>query len=92
MPQAPSHRRRWYQFSVSGILWATFWMAICFGALASYGWYEFENPLPVLTVIVLVGLCPFVSAGVLFGRPLAGLVTGIVVVGAYTAFVAIMLL
>ena len=92
MSRAPSHRRRWYQFSVSGILLATFWMAIRFSAPASYGWYEFETPLPVLAIIIVVGLCPFIAAGVLFGRPLAGLVTGIVLVSAYTAFVAITLL
>jgi hypothetical protein len=92
MSTIPKPSRRWYQFTISGILWATLWMAICFGALASYGWYEFESPLPVLVVVVVAGLCPFIAAGVLFGRPLTGLVTGIVLVGAYAAFTAIMLL
>lgn len=90
MPTPPS--RRWFQFGISEILWAMFWMAICFSALASYGWYDFETPLPVLAVITVVGLCPFIAAGVLIGRPLTGLVTGIVLVGAYTVFVAVMLL
>jgi hypothetical protein len=67
-------------------------MATCFGLLAAWGWREFDSPLPVLAMTFVIWLCPFLAAGALFGRPLVGLLIGAVLVGAYTTFVAIMLL
>jgi len=83
MSESTTTRRRWFQLTISRILWATFWMAICFGVTAAWGWHEFEHWLPVIAVITVVGLCPFIALGTLCGRPFIGLMVGVVVVGIY---------
>jgi hypothetical protein len=64
-------------------------MAICCGAAAAWGWCDFEHWQPVIAVLAVVGLCPFIALGTLFGRPLTGLIAGIVSVGIYCTVAAI---
>ncbi len=87
----PAPKRAWFQFTISRILWATLWMAICFSLFAGLGWHEFDHWVPVVGLIFIGGLCPFIAAGVLFGRPLVGFVVGLILVGIYAALVALKL-
>ncbi len=74
---------RWFQFTISRILWATFWMGVSFGS-----WVVLSRTVGpsdavgfATTAGVLLG--PFVAVGALFGRPLVGLAVGMALVGAY---------
>jgi hypothetical protein len=75
------------QFTIRGILWATFWMAVCFAS-----WISFE-PLanaPGSPRIVGYGLMffifggPFLALGALFGRLWIG---AILAVAAFCSFI-----
>jgi hypothetical protein len=83
-----ARRRRWFQFTISRILWATFWMALCFGLFAAFGWREFDHWIPAVGLIVVGGICPFIAVGVLFGRPRLGFAVGLILVGIYATFIA----
>jgi hypothetical protein len=68
------------QFSLAGILWATFWMAICFVAWATNPpEWSIQGPHQGWVFFAFVGL-RFITIptaiGALFGRTLRGLLVG----------------
>jgi len=81
-------KAKWYQITLSGILWATFWMGVCFGAfvLIDVDFVQADTNIPLGILLVSVGvLSPFVAVGALFRRPWIGLLVGIALVGLYAA-------
>jgi hypothetical protein len=83
--------KRWYQFSIRGILGATFWIAICLGCVELLRWWKAPDQHIELVVAIGAGvyLSPFIAIGTLFGHPLRGLVVGVVLVGGYVLAIAI---
>ena len=67
------------------MLWATFWMAICFASYAmiiNMQRQRVSSPYEVpLTLVMMVA--PFVAGGALFGRALLGAAIGIAVLCAF---------
>ena len=70
-----------FQFTIRGMLWATFWAAVSAAAWKVFGdhdwWPGYEHiSLPAL----LIGLAsPFAAVGALFGRTRLGIGTGAIV-------------
>jgi hypothetical protein len=90
MSEQPKTRRRWYQFTIKRILWATFWMAICFAAAIRHHSGKGPDDLSgFIASVAVIALSPFVAAGSLFGRPFVGLLVGIILVGGYVLAVYI---
>lgn len=81
--------RNWYQIKLSRILWATFWMGVCFGAFALDYKPADQNPPLLFLILSVAVLSPFLAVGALFGSPWTGLLIGIVLVGAYVAVVSL---
>ena len=73
-----------FQFTIRGLLWATFWVAVC-GAAWTLDLRGFDKWYPVqqAAIIVALLLTPFMAIGALFGGPLVGLLVGVV---AFVAF------
>jgi hypothetical protein len=92
MPSAPKHTRRWCQFTISRILWATFWVALSLGALALLR-SDYKEPgqnLPLfIALVATLVLSPFVALGTLFGYPFRGLLAGVILVGGHVVPVSV---
>ena len=73
------------QFKVRGLLLATFWMSICFTALAMVARMQrlrvsspFETPL-----LLVIMFAPFVAVGALFSRTILGGIIGLVALSTF---------
>lgn len=78
-------KREWFQIKLSGILWATLCMGVCFAAWTLD--YKPVDQIPALwiSIVAVEVLSPFVAIGALFSRPWAGLLVGIALVALYAA-------
>jgi hypothetical protein len=83
MNNGPNLRQRWFQFSTRRIIWATFWMALCFGAAVLDDKSADPGSQRLIVKLCVIILSPFVAVGALIGRPLVGLIVGVVLVGGY---------
>jgi hypothetical protein len=95
MSEGPA-KRRWYQFTIQRIMWATFWAAVFSGSLVLFNrlWNHELVPLESETPAYLVlGALSFVSPpaaiGCLFGSWWIGAVVGLVLFCAYVAYILI---
>lgn len=75
-----------FQFTIRGLLWATFWAAVSAGAwtLAIRHMLSSEDAvgLGILVLALFTGIfSPFVAVGALFGRPLMGFKVGALILG-----------
>jgi hypothetical protein len=87
MTEAPE--RRWFQFTIRGMLLATVWAAVFCGALRLYN-FETLATLPlnlwalvVFGLIFLVCISPPAAVAVLFGRTWWGVLVGVIVCALY---------
>jgi hypothetical protein len=77
--------------TVRRALGAIAWLAICFAAVSLSRWWKApdQNPPLLFAVLGAIVLSPFVAIGTLFGRPLRGLLVGLVLVGGYVIAVSV---
>jgi hypothetical protein len=71
--------KRPWQITLRGLIWATFWAAVCFGSLVELAreiTIGGDYPLG-LPVIWLAVASPFIAIGVLFGKTKLGVRVGI---------------
>ena len=72
-----------FQFTIRGLLWATFWLAVSAAA-----WRFDKRTLPPLLwwpAFAAIYICPFMAVGALFQRTLIGLCAGIAFVLTFVA-------
>ncbi|MCE9556129.1 MAG: hypothetical protein K8T91_22500 [Planctomycetes bacterium] len=73
-----------FQFTIRGLLWATFWSAVAllpWGLAIQYGVQD-KQPSEIMALAVIAGFyAPFVAVGALFGRAWLGLKVGVFTVG-----------
>jgi hypothetical protein len=82
--------RRWFRFSLWNVLSAFTCFSIAGGAfsLLQHDQQKLANVTFAASVVLII-VCPFLGCGVLFGRPIAGLIGGVMVLGALVALVAL---
>jgi hypothetical protein len=87
MPDPNPTRRRWYQFSISNILWATFWIAILFAAWVSPQTApEHLNEFQLFLGDVTRSVPLLIAIGALFNRARLGAIIGIAIVAVIYVF------
>ena len=64
-----------FQFTIRGLMWATFWAAVSMGAWSIIA--NSDNTLVAFVFILPAVLAPFMSIGALFSRTVDGLLCGI---------------
>lgn len=75
--------RRWFQFTLGGIFWATFWVGVSFGSWFVLYRTVVSSDRVAMAAIAGLTIGPFIAAASLFGRPLVGMAIGILVVLAF---------
>jgi hypothetical protein len=90
-----------FQFTLTRLLLATFWMAVCFGGVMANRSippiWEFRGPEMLWIVLryatfYLVFVSPFIAVGVLFGRAKTGVIAGFVATSALIAVMSLLVL
>jgi len=62
-----------FQFTMMGLLWATFWVAVS-AAAWSLCFSLWRDHKALVLIVALIGVAtPFVAFGAIFGKPLKGL-------------------
>ena len=89
------------QFTLQAVVWATFWMAACFGGVVAHrsippAW-EFRGPELLRTVLqyatfYLGIVSPFIAVGILLGRTTTGVIAGFVATSVLIAGVSLLIL
>src|SRR5262245_12062136 len=92
-----------FQFTIKGLLWATFWLAAAISAFCyprswckwvdrnwDWPWGYFANPATTAPLIVVVCLCA--AVGAIVGRHRLGLAVGAIVFVGWLTWVVVLLL
>ena len=83
-----------FQFTISGMLWGTFWLAISFAGFCyprqpghglNFGYTYGPYLEPLAALMAIAALCP--AVGAIMGRHARGLLIGLIVIGGCIAWV-----
>ena len=81
---------KWPRVTLRGILWATFWAAVCLASwILDYKPAD-QNPALLFAIFAIRLLSPFVAIGALVGHSLKGLAVGIILTVIYAIAFALM--